>query len=253
MIKVVDINCDMGEGFGAWSMGIDHQLLPFVTSANIACGFHAGDPDIMVATISAAKRANVAIGAHPGFPDLQGFGRRHLAMPSKSVVNIVQYQVGAMVALAGAQGVDVRHLKLHGALGSFAIREPEIARACFEAALVVNPDMVLLVQAATSMQVVAESLKCRWAAEIFADRAYNDDASLVARDRPGAVFQDPDVVVDRVRKMLDAGAIICESGLQIPAKIDSICVHGDNPNSIVIARRLHQSLTDDGYQLKRFV
>ncbi|WP_054301571.1 LamB/YcsF family protein [Gemmobacter sp. LW-1] len=245
MLKV-DLNSDIGEGFGPWKMGDDAALMEVISSANIACGFHAGDPDVMAATMALAQRHGVGIGAHPGFADLQGFGRRRLALSAAEVANLVTYQLGAAQAMARAAGGRVRHLKLHGALSNMASEDATLARVCYEAALKVQPDLVIMVLAATAMEQVVRDLGCAWAGEIFADRAYADDATLVDRREPGAVLHDPAVISDRILSMLREGAIIAESGRRIPCRIDTICLHGDTAGALAIARGLRRDLEAAG-------
>lgn len=248
----VDLNADMGESFGPWVMGQDEALLEVITSANIACGFHAGDPDVMARTMAAAVRNGVGIGAHPGFADLQGFGRRRVHLPERSLRALVQYQLGAAQAMARAAGGEVRHLKLHGALANMASEDAQMARACYEAALEVAPDIIVMVLAATAQQRAVETLGCAWAGEIFADRAYNADATLVDRSLPGAVIHDPQVAAERMVKMVKAGAILPEDGPAIPAAVDTICLHGDGATALEIARTVKRALKDAGVQLKTF-
>lgn len=248
----VDLNSDMGEGFGAWRMGDDAALLEVVTSANIACGFHAGDPQVMAATMRRAAAKGVGIGAHPGFPDLQGFGRRRLKMSAGEMADMVAYQLGAAQGIARSVGTCVRHLKLHGALSNMASEDAEIARACFQAALRVDPEIILVVLAATAMQAAAEELGARWAGEIFADRAYNDDATLLDRSRPGAVLHDGAEAGRKIEAMIRAGAIITASGKHVPARIDTVCVHGDSPDAVAMARSVRDHLSGAGIALRRF-
>ncbi len=242
----IDLNADMGEGFGPWRMGDDAALLDIVSSANIACGFHAGDPNVMHKTMAQAVAKGVGIGAHPGFADLRGFGRRKLPLPHTEIANDVAYQLGAAQAMAKRAGSAVRHLKLHGALSNMASVDHALARACYTAALEVDPDIVIMVLAATAMEEVVRDLGCNWAGEIFADRAYNDDATLVDRALPGAVLHDAAVAAPRILDMLKAGAIIAESGKQIPCQIDTICLHGDTEGALAMARGIRQHLTDAG-------
>lgn len=248
----VDLNADMGEGFGPWRMGDDAALLDIVTSANIACGGHAGDPQVMAATMRQAAARGVGIGAHPGFADLQGFGRRRLSLSAEELGNLVAYQLGAAQGIARAMGCEVRHLKLHGALANMASEDAAIARACYSAALRVDPQIILVVLAATPMQAVAEELGAQWAGEIFADRAYQADATLVPRDQPGAVLHDPDLIGPRIEAMLRAGAIITASGGRIPCRIDTVCLHGDSPDAVQLAARLRAHLQGAGVALTRF-
>ncbi len=251
MTLTVDLNADMGEGFGPWSMGDDHALLEVISSANIACGFHAGDPDVMHQTMQSAVANGVGIGAHPGFADLKGFGRRKLPLPHDEIANAVAYQLGAAQAIAKRAGGHVRHLKLHGALSNMASVDHDLAKACYEAALAVDPDIVIMVLAATAMEEVVKELGCNWAGEIFADRAYNDDATLVDRKLPGAVLHDAETAAPRILKMLEAGAIISESGKHIPCKIDTICLHGDTPGAVTMAREVRAALTAAGVTIEK--
>ncbi|WP_108813728.1 LamB/YcsF family protein [Loktanella sp. Alg231-35] len=252
MTHNIDLNADMGEGFGPWTMGDDAALLDIVSSANIACGFHAGDPDVMAQTMQRAVAKGVGIGAHPGFADLKGFGRRKLPLPHEEIANAVAYQLGAAQAMAKRAGGQVRHLKLHGALSNMACVDHALARACYQAALDVDPDIIIMVLAATAMEEVTRELGCNWAGEIFADRAYNDDATLVDRSLPGAVLHDAEAAAPRVLEMLEAGAIIAENGTLIPCQIDTICLHGDTPGAVALARGLRDHLTKAGVTIAQF-
>ena len=248
----VDLNADMGESFGAWRMGDDRALLETVTSANIACGGHAGDADTMAGTMALAHRNGVGIGAHPGFMDLAGFGRNRMSVPRATLQNQVRYQVAASVGMARAVGGHVRHLKLHGALSNMASEDPILARDLYEAALSVDPDLIIMILAATAHQQAVEELGCTWAGEIFADRAYNDDATLVDRSKEGAVIHDPLVAGKRMVEMVKAGAIITESGKHITASIDTICLHGDTPAAVDIAQSVRRALESAGITLQTF-
>jgi len=245
----VDLNADMGESFGPWPMGNDAEVLKVVTSANVACGFHAGDPTVMAHTIGVASENGVGIGAHPGFPDLQGFGRRRMQMEREDLQNAIRYQFGAIRGMAAAQGAEVRHFKLHGALSNMCSEDEDMARACYEAALSVDPEVIVFVLAATAQEAAVQALGARYAGEIFADRAYNDDATLVDRSQPGAVIHDPDRAAARMVQMVKAGAIIAESGKQIPARVDTICLHGDNATALQIARAVRAGLEAEGVEL----
>lgn len=242
----VDLNSDMGESFGDWVMGNDAALLDVVTSANIACGFHAGDPDVMAQTMALAAEKGVGIGAHPGFPDLQGFGRRRMQVPEATLRNMVAYQVAAAQGMARTVGGQVTHLKLHGAMSNMASEDASMAKACYEAALEVAPDLVIMVLTGTAMQTVVEDLGCAWAGEIFADRAYNDDLTLVDRRNPGAMIRDPDEAAARMVEMVQDDVILCASGKRQPARVDTICVHGDKPEALAIARAVRDALTGAG-------
>lgn len=252
MSTTVDLNADMGESFGPWVMGNDTALLDIVTSANIACGLHAGDPDVMAQTMAAAHARGVGIGAHPGFADLQGFGRRRVMMPGDSLAHLVQYQIGAAQAMARAAGAQVRHLKLHGALANMASEDLDMALGCYRAALGVAPDLIIMVLAGTAQEEAVRQLNCRAACEIFADRAYNDDCTLVDRRLPGAVIHDPEEAAERVVNMVRNRAILTASGASIPARIDTICLHGDSPVAVQIATQTRRALESAGVALSPF-
>lgn len=246
MIHAVDLNADMGESFGPWVMGDDMTLLDTVTSANIACGFHAGDPDVMARTMRAATAKGVGIGAHPGFADLQGFGRQRMSLPPENLAHLIQYQLGAALAMAQATGGQVRHLKLHGAMANMASEDRDMALTCYRAALAVAPDITIMVLAGTAQQAAVAELGCNAACEIFADRAYNDDATLVDRSLPGAVIHDAKVAATRMVEMVQSGAIITATGKHIPTRIDTICLHGDTPEAVAIAQKTRAALEGAG-------
>lgn len=248
----VDLNADMGESFGPWKMGDDAALLRTVTSANIACGGHAGDADVMAATMTLAHGNGVGIGAHPGFMDLAGFGRNRMSVPRATLQNQIRYQVAASIGMARSMGAKVRHLKLHGALSNMASEDPVLARDLYEAALSVDPDLIVMILAATAHQQAVEELGCTWAGEIFADRAYNDDATLVDRSKPGAVIHDPVLAGARMVEMVKASAIITETGKHIPVSIDTICLHGDTPTAIQIAQSVRTALEGAGITVQTF-
>lgn len=248
----VDINADMGESFGPWKMGDDAALLKTITSANIACGAHAGDPDVMAATMQMAIDNGVGIGAHPGFNDLQGFGRRRMTVPRASLQNSIRFQVAASIGMAKSLGAKVRHVKLHGALGNMTSEDIDLARACYEAALSVDPDLIVMVLCATAQEKAVHELGCAWAGEIFADRAYNDDATLVDRSKPGAIIHDADLAGQRMVDMVKAGAIITESGKRIDTSIDTICCHGDTPEAVQIAASVRRTLEEAEIKVSQF-
>ncbi len=251
-MPTVDLNADMGESFGAWKMGDDAALLSIVTSANIACGGHAGDADVMAATMTLAHQNGVGIGAHPGFMDIAGFGRNRMSVPRATLQNQVRYQVGAALGMARAVGAEVRHLKLHGAMANMASEDEDMARDLYEAALSVAPDLIIMVLCATAQQRAVEKLGCSWAGEIFADRAYNDDATLVDRSLPGAVIHDAQAAGARMVEMVKAGAIITESGKHITTRIDTICLHGDTAEAVQIAGSVRHQLETAGITLAQF-
>lgn len=252
MTVTVDLNADMGESFGPWTMGDDAALLQTVTSANIACGFHGGDWDVMAQTMTLACDNGVGIGAHPGFADLQGFGRRRMSVPLDSLRNMIRYQLGAAKGVAQAVGGRVRHLKLHGALSNMCSEDETLARGCYEAALSVDPDIIVMVLSATAQERAVRDLGCRWVGEIFADRAYNDDGTLVDRSLPGAVIHDPDMAGPRILEMVREGAIITQSGKRIETSIDTICLHGDTPTAVALAKSVRTCLTEGGVTVQMF-
>ncbi len=251
-VGTLDINSDMGESFGPYTMGDDFAMLDVVTTANVACGFHGGDPDVMAKTMDAAKSRGVAVGAHPGFPDLWGFGRRSLPYTTDEIVRFVAYQIGAAAAMAALVGHKLTSVKAHGALGNMASEEREIARAIAHAAKTVDPDLALLVMSGTQLERAGSEAGLRLVYEIYADRAYTDEGQLVSRKLPGAVIHDPQTVARRVVEMVGAGAVICASGKRLPAKIESVCVHGDTPGAVAIARAVRDGLERAGIKLKAF-
>lgn len=251
-MQVMDLNADMGESFGDWKMGHDAELMPLISSANIACGFHAGDPDVMAQTMRLAVAQGIGLGAHPGFPDLQGFGRRRMVIAPETLANMVRYQLGAAMAMARAAGGHIRHFKLHGALSNMATTDRAMARACFSAARALDPDLIFLVLAQSPMQQEAEALGCNWVGEIFADRAYDADGLLVDRRLPGAVIHDPALAAARMRAMVRERAILTAEGTRIPAQFGTICVHGDTPEAVAIARAVRQGLEADGVRIAPF-
>lgn len=243
----VDLNADMGEG-----VGDEASLLQIVTSANVACGMHAGDPLVMARTMALAARSGVQIGAHPGFDDRANFGRTRMALPAEDLSALVAYQVGAAMGMAKSQGLVVSHLKLHGALANMCADDEAMAKTAYEAALSVAPDLPIMVIAATAQQRAATALGARVICEVFADRAYNDDATLVDRSLPGAVIHDPEVAAARMVDMVTSGAILTATGARLPTAINSICCHGDTPEAVAIARAVRAGLEAAGVTVTGF-
>ena len=249
-MAAIDLNCDMGEGFGAYSVGDDAAMLRIVTSANIACGFHAGDPNVIDATLRLARENGVAPGAHPGFLDLYGFGRRSIRGESPAdIERQVVYQIGAVQALANAAGWPIRHVKAHGALGNMAAEEADLAMAVARAVKAVDPSLILVVMPGMETEKAAERMGLPMAREIYADRAYADDGNLVSRKLPGAVIHDPEEAARRVARMVEEGAVVTASGKRIPGRIDTVCVHGDTPGAVEMARRVRDRLREAGHRL----
>jgi UPF0271 protein len=251
-MRSVDLNCDCGEGFGAYAMGDDAAMLDIVTSANVACGFHGGDPEIMAAIFAAAKAKGVAIGAHPGFPDLWGFGRRSLPFTTGEIERLVAYQIGAALALAAYAGHRLSYVKAHGALSNIAMVDDAVAGAVARAVKAVDPRLGFLAVAGTKLEAAGEAEGLAVAREIYADRAYTDEGLLLDRSSPGAVLHDPDEVAERVLAMVEAGAVIAQSGKRTPVGVESICVHGDSPNGVAMARAVRARLETAGVALAPF-
>lgn len=249
----VDLNSDMGEGFGAYRMGDDDAMLSIVSSANIACGLHAGDPEIMATTFATAKAKGVAVGVHPGFPDLWGFGRRNIPFSAGEIERLVAYQIGAAQALSTYAGHPITHVKAHGALGNLTQQDETVARAVNNAVKAVDPNLVCLTIALGHQERLARDmgLKCR--SEIFADRAYTDEGFLVHRSQPGAVIHDADAAARRVVRMVKNGSIETITGRVIVTPIDSICVHSDTPSAVGIARTVREALEDAGVTVANFL
>jgi UPF0271 protein len=249
-LKHVDLNSDVGESFGAWALGQDPVLFPHITSANVACGFHAGDPGVMRATVALAREHGVAVGAHPGFPDLSGFGRRDMRLSPREVEDLVVYQIGALAGVAAAQGVRLQHVKAHGALYNMAVTEFALAEAIARATASVDRSLVLLGLPGSQLLTAGERAGLPTAAEAFADRAYRADGTLVPRTQPGAVIHDGDVVVQRVVAMVRDQAVVAEDGSRVPLRIDTICVHGDTPGAAQLAARIREALTEGGIEVR---
>ncbi|MGE8458558.1 MAG: LamB/YcsF family protein [Pseudomonas alloputida] len=248
----IDINSDMGEGFGPWKMGDDDAILDIVTSANVACGLHAGDPEIMATTFAQAKTKGVAVGAHPGFPDLWGFGRRVIPHTTGEIERFVAYQVGAAVALSSYAGHPITYVKAHGALGNLTQTDPEVAKAIAKAVKAVDPTLVCVTFAGGLMIPIANDMGLETRAEVFADRAYTEAGHLVHRKEPGAVLHDVDFAAQRMLRMVQAGGIETVSGRMLPVHIDTICVHSDTPGAISMARVLRKTLESAGVQVCAF-
>ncbi|MFM2278781.1 MAG: hypothetical protein RLZZ444_1012 [Pseudomonadota bacterium] len=248
----VDLNSDMGEGFGAYRIGDDAAMLDIVSSANVACGFHAGDPEVMAETFRKAKERGVSVGAHPGYPDLWGFGRRNMPYTYAETERLIAYQIGAAEAMAAYAGHKLTHVKLHGALGNLGQQNRDIALAACRAIKAVNDKLVCLAIALGEQERLAGDFGLDVRSEIFADRAYTDEGFLVDRRLEGAVLHDPDLIARRILSMLENGAIETITGKRLKTRIDSICVHSDTPSAVEIARRLRQSLQAAGVTIAPF-
>lgn len=239
----VDINSDLGESFGRFKVGHDAEIMSFITSANVACGFHAGDPMVMARTVKLAKENGVAVGAHPGFPDLIGFGRRRMELSKEEVTNIVVYQVGALEAFAKAAGVALQHVKPHGALYNVAAENGAYVEAIIEAVSTVNPELVLFSLADSRMAKIGEKAGLRVAHEVFVDRAYNQDGSLVSRSAAGALIDDAKLVAKRAVRMVKERTVTAINGREVEFdEVHTICIHGDTPNAVDLARTVKEAL-----------
>ncbi len=251
-MRSVDLNCDCGESFGVYQKGDDAAMLGIVTSANVACGFHAGDPEVMAQTFRIAKENGVAVGAHPGFPDLWGFGRRRLPFSTGEIERLVAYQIGAAQALAAYAGHKITHVKPHGALSNIAMEDRDVARAIARAVRTVDPNLAFLAVARSDLEQAGIAERLNTVSEIFADRGYTERGLLLPRGQAGAVLHDAEEVADRVLAMITEGALIAASGQRIPVRIESICLHGDTPNAAAMAQAVRQRLEAAGIEVRAF-
>jgi UPF0271 protein len=246
----IDINSDMGESFGAYSIGHDAGLMKAITSANVAAGFHAGDPSVLRDTIRSAKQHNVAVGAHPGFPDLVGFGRRELHVTPKEAEDMVLYQVAAVAGVAAAEGVKIQHVKPHGALFNMAVRNAELSSAIARAVAAFDRTLILFGLPGSEILAAGRAARLRVAAEVFADRAYEPDGTLASRRKPGSVIHDPDAVVARAVRMATDRTVVATDGSIVAVAADTICVHGDTPGSDRLAEKIRAGLEAAGITVK---
>jgi UPF0271 protein len=242
----VDLNCDMGESFGSYRMGNDEAILDHVTSANIACGFHAGDPGTMRKTVKLAMDKGVAVGAHPGLPDLVGFGRRNMEISAQEAYELVVYQIGALSAFVKAEGGTMQHVKPHGALYNLAAKSAELSKAIAEAVYKVDPELVLFGLAGSELVKAGESVGLRTASEVFADRSYQQDGSLTPRSQQDALLTDHDDAVQQVLRMVQEGKVLSRQGVDVAIKADTVCIHGDGSHALVFARKIRESLSHAG-------
>lgn len=248
----VDLNADLGEGFGAYSMGDDAAMLGLVTSANVACGFHAGDPEIMARTFRLARENGVAVGAHPGFPDLAGFGRRRLPFSAEEIERLVAYQVGAAAGVASQAGHRIAYVKAHGALANIACEERAVADAVARAVRAVDGRLALLAIALSEQVSAAEAAGVEAFSEVYADRGYDEHGQLIARGSPGALIDDLDFAADRALVMVTEGVIVTASGARLKTPVRSICVHGDSDHAVAMARTVRLKLEAAGVTLAPF-
>lgn len=255
----IDLNSDVGESFGTYKLGLDEEVIPHITSANIACGFHGGDPEVMRRTVGLAKKFGVEVGAHPGFPDLMGFGRRNMDATLEEIQDYVVYQTGALQAFARAQGLKLQHVKPHGALYNMAAANPKMWDAIAEAVVQVDRELILVALASAGRDVLTETGKrhgIRFAFEAFPDRAYTSDGSLAPRREKGAVIHNHEVVAQRALKMALEGRVIATDGTEIELKADTLCVHGDNPAAVQVVQKIRETFKASGVEvtaLKNFL
>lgn len=248
----MDLNCDMGEGFGVYSIGYDELILPFISSANIACGFHASDPMTISKTVRLAGKHGVAVGAHPSYPDLVGFGRREINVACSEIKADVLYQVGAVMAICKSEGVKLQHVKAHGALYNRAAKDIAAACAIAEAIRALDADLTMICMSGSAMVKAAELSRLTYVEEFFADRAYTNDGRLVPRSQQGAVIHDTKLVVERVMKMATSGTVVSIEGTTIPVNAKTVCLHSDTTGSIDLARELKQRLEQEHIAIRAF-
>lgn len=250
MKTFVDLNSDLGESFGAYKIGLDEQVLKYVSSSNIACGCHAGDPVVMRKTVELAFNNSVGIGAHPGFFDIMGFGRRNMIISPDEMKQYTIYQIGALYGFVKAVGAKMQHVKPHGAMYNMAAKDPKLARAIIEGIWEVDRDLIVLGLAGSEMVSAAKESGLKAANEVFADRAYNPDGSLVARSLPGSMIEDKKIAITRVIRMVTEGKVTAINGEDIEIKADSICVHGDNPEAVEFVRLIKEELLKAKVEIK---
>ncbi len=246
---LLNLNADLGESFGPWTMGDDQRLLKVVDSANVACGFHAGDPLVMSHTITAAREAGVSIGAHPGFADLQGFGRRAMTLPPDELRALIQYQLAALDGISRSMGLTMSHIKPHGALNNMACEDRDMADVVVQAVSDYDNTLIFLAPVMSQLAAAASEASLNTALEIFADRAYTATGTLVPRGKPGAVLESAAQCIDHVKAMIEAQGIVTEDGDVLPAEFHSICVHGDNAHAVDTAQQIRTELLNQGHEL----
>lgn len=251
-MSCLDLNCDLGESFGAYTIGSDAEIIPYITSANIACGYHAGDPTVMHRSVDLCARYGVKVGAHPGLPDLAGFGRRVMQISPQEAADCVAYQIGALRAFCDEAGVPLHHVKPHGALYNMAAKDRALADAICQAVKQAAPGAVLLALSGSAMVDAARAIDLPVACEVFADRGYRPDGTLVPRGTPGAMIEDEDDAIRRVVRMAREGKVTACDGSEVTLQADSVCVHGDGPKALAFVQRLRQALPADGVTLQAF-
>lgn len=250
MSLTIDLNCDMGESFGPWKMGQDAAILPFVSSANIACGYHAGDATVMRQTVALAIQQGVKLGAHPGLPDLVGFGRRNMHISPENAYDIVVVQIGALAAVAASQGARLHHVKAHGALYNMAAVDPALAKAIAQAVYDVDKSLVLFALAGSTMVQIAQACGLKTMEEVFGDRTYQANGTLTPRKQPNAMIEDVNTSIKQVLQMIEHGTVTAVDGSTFALNAQTLCIHGDQPNALVFAQALRQAITQAGITIQ---
>ncbi|MCI8268301.1 MAG: 5-oxoprolinase subunit PxpA [Lachnospiraceae bacterium] len=245
----VDLNSDLGESFGRYTLGMDERVIPLITSANVACGYHAADPVVMAKTVSMAKEAGIQVGAHPGFPDLMGFGRRNMAVTPQEARAYVLYQLGALEGFCRSAGLKLQHVKPHGALYNMAARDYELAKGICQAVAEFDKELIVLALSGGQLARAAQDMGLRTALEVFADRAYEEDGTLVGRGKPGAMITDEEEAIARVIRMIKEQKVTAVTGKDIPIRADSVCVHGDGEKALAFVERIRQALGQEEIEL----
>lgn len=249
----VDLNSDLGEGFGDYTISGDDQVIKYVTSVNVACGFHAGDPMVMDKTVRQAKELGIGVGAHPGHYDLMGFGRRNINLTFDEIKNYMTYQIGALMAFTTSHGLKLQHVKPHGALGNKAMVDESTARAVCEAAYAIDPTLIMFGHANSVMLKVAQSMGMRTVSEVYGDRAYMEDGTLVPRKMAGAMIEDEEFAITRAVRMIKEGTVETITGKTIEIKADSLCVHGDSPKALAFLIAIRKAFEQEGIQVKNLL
>jgi UPF0271 protein len=245
----VDLNSDLGESFGRYTLGMDERIIPLITSANVACGYHASDPVVMDKTIQLAKKAGIGVGAHPGFPDLMGFGRRNMNVTPAEAKAYTLYQLGALDGFCKVQGMTMQHVKPHGALYNMAAKDYELSKAICEAIASYNKNLIVLALCGGQLLRAAQDMGLRAASEVFADRGYEEDGTLVDRRKAGAMITDEDVAIARVVRMVKEGKVTAVTGKDIAIQADSVCVHGDGEKALAFVEKIRQALEKEGVEV----
>lgn len=246
-VKTIDLNCDMGESYGAWKMGADAEVMPFISSANVACGFHGGDPATIRQTVALAVGHGVAVGAHPSLPDLQGFGRRAMKISPQEMYDLVVYQAGAVEGFARAAGSRLHHVKCHGALYNMAANDEALSEAMVKAAK--DLGVMLYVLSMSKNFEIARKVGIPVAGEVFADRGYADDGTLWPRGKPGAMIEDATKAVEQALAMVEEGCVTSVSGKRVPVAADTVCIHGDQPGAAAFARKIKEAFEKKGIRI----